>query len=56
MSERDRGALHQPKEETLWYYRSLADGFCERLPGQLSKELREIVQVLNESQLQLGHK
>jgi hypothetical protein len=32
MSERNLGALHQPKEETLWYYRSLADGFCERLP------------------------
>jgi hypothetical protein len=33
----------QPKEQTLWYYRSLADTFCERLPGQLSDELREIV-------------
>ena len=28
------------------YYRSLADTFCERLPGQLSNELREIVEVL----------
>ena len=36
----------QPRELTLWYYRSLADRFCERLPGQLSSELREIVQVL----------
>jgi (p)ppGpp synthase/HD superfamily hydrolase len=36
----------QPKERTLWYYRSLADRFCERLPGQLSDELREIVEVL----------
>jgi (p)ppGpp synthase/HD superfamily hydrolase len=36
----------QPKEQTLWYYRSLADRFCERLPGQLSNELREIVDVL----------
>ena len=36
----------QPKEKILWYYRSLADRFCERLPGQLSSELREIVQVL----------
>src|SRR5262245_5012512 len=35
-----------PKEQTLWYYRSLADTFCERLPGQLSNELREIVEVL----------
>ena len=35
-----------PKEKTLWYYRSLADMFCERLPGQLSNELREIVETL----------
>lgn len=38
----------QPKERTLWYYRSLADVFCERLAGQLSNELREIVEVLEE--------
>jgi (p)ppGpp synthase/HD superfamily hydrolase len=36
----------QPKERTLWYYRSLADTFCEKLPSQLSNELREIVDVL----------
>jgi len=36
----------QPKERTLWYYRSLADDFCETLPGQLSEELREIVEAL----------
>jgi (p)ppGpp synthase/HD superfamily hydrolase len=36
----------QPKERTLWYYRSLADRFCTLLPGQLSEELREIVEVL----------
>jgi (p)ppGpp synthase/HD superfamily hydrolase len=36
----------QPKEETLWYYRSLAVRFCERMPGQLSNELREIVELL----------
>ena len=36
----------QPKERTLWYYRSLADKFCQFLPGQLSEELREIVDVL----------
>ena len=36
----------QPKERTLWYYRSLADVLCEKLPGQLSEELREIVEVL----------
>jgi (p)ppGpp synthase/HD superfamily hydrolase len=42
----------QPKEQTLWYYRSLADVFCERLPGQLSDELREIVEVLEASSSQ----
>jgi hypothetical protein len=31
---------------TLWYYRSLAERFCEMLPSQLSDELREIVEVL----------
>jgi (p)ppGpp synthase/HD superfamily hydrolase len=36
----------RPKEKTLWYYRSLADIFCEKLPGQLSDELREIIEVL----------
>ncbi len=36
----------QPKERTLWYYRSLADSFRELLPGQLSNELGEIVDVL----------
>jgi (p)ppGpp synthase/HD superfamily hydrolase len=39
----------QPKEKTLWYYRSLSERFCERLPGQLSDELREIVEVLGAS-------
>ncbi|HEY7300511.1 MAG TPA: HD domain-containing protein [Xanthobacteraceae bacterium] len=39
----------QPKEDTLWYYRSLAEKFCKKLPGQLSDELREIVSVLEES-------
>jgi len=34
------------KKQTLWYYRSLADRFCERLPNQLSDELCEIVDVL----------
>jgi GTP pyrophosphokinase len=38
--------FNQPKEQTLWYYSSLANLFCERLPGQLSNELREIVEVL----------
>jgi (p)ppGpp synthase/HD superfamily hydrolase len=34
------------KEETLWYYRELADAFRKYLPGQLAEELREIVDVL----------
>jgi GTP pyrophosphokinase len=37
----------QPKKHTLWYYRSLAEKFCKALPGQLSNELREIVDVLD---------
>ena len=36
----------QPKERTLWYYRSLANRFRELLPGQLADEFHEIVQVL----------
>lgn len=36
----------QPKERTLWYYRSLANQFRKLLPGQLAEELHEIVQVL----------
>jgi hypothetical protein len=34
------------KEDTLWYYRQLANAFRERLPGQLANELHEIVDVL----------
>jgi (p)ppGpp synthase/HD superfamily hydrolase len=36
----------QPKDRTLWYYRSLANTFRKMLPGQLSNELHEIVEVL----------
>jgi (p)ppGpp synthase/HD superfamily hydrolase len=39
----------QPREKTLWYYRSLANKFRERLPGQLADELSEIVEVLENS-------
>jgi (p)ppGpp synthase/HD superfamily hydrolase len=35
-----------PKEETLWYYRQLANAFQRLLPGQLADELVEIVIVL----------
>jgi (p)ppGpp synthase/HD superfamily hydrolase len=34
------------KEQTLWYYRALADTFREVLPGQLADELHEIVEIL----------
>jgi len=36
----------QPREKTLWYYRSLAKKFREKLPGQLANELHEIVEEL----------
>ena len=36
----------QPRELTLWYYGQLAEVFCDKLPGQLSDELREIVETL----------
>jgi hypothetical protein len=39
----------QPREKTLWYYRSLADKFRERWPGQLADELHEIVEALENS-------
>ena len=39
--------FNQPKELILWYYRSLANRFCERLPEyQLAQELQEIVGAL----------
>lgn len=40
------GRFSMPKDQTLWYYEGLADIFRERLPGQLSDELGEIVEVL----------
>jgi (p)ppGpp synthase/HD superfamily hydrolase len=40
----------QPKDRTLWYYRSLANTFRKMLPGQLSNELHEIVEVLEAAQ------
>ncbi len=36
----------RPKEDTLWYYRQLANAFQACLPGQLAEELMEIVIVL----------
>lgn len=40
----------QPKQKTLWYYRSLANTFRQTLPGQLSNELHEIVEVLEHAE------
>jgi (p)ppGpp synthase/HD superfamily hydrolase len=39
----------QPRDQTLWYYRTLADTFRAVLPGQLADELGEIVDVLEVS-------
>src|SRR5262249_61314667 len=36
----------RPKEDTLWYYRQVANAFQSLLPGQLADELMEIVIVL----------
>jgi (p)ppGpp synthase/HD superfamily hydrolase len=36
----------QPKKDTLWHYRELANAFQKLLPGQLAEELMEIVIVL----------
>jgi (p)ppGpp synthase/HD superfamily hydrolase len=38
--------FEKPKEDTLWYYRELANAFEGLLPGQLAEELMEIVIVL----------
>jgi (p)ppGpp synthase/HD superfamily hydrolase len=38
--------FEKPKEDTLWYYRELANAFQELSPGQLAEELMEIVIVL----------
>jgi len=37
---------NRPREDTLWYYRELANAFQKLLPGQLAEELMEIVIVL----------
>jgi (p)ppGpp synthase/HD superfamily hydrolase len=44
-----------PTKDTLWYYHSLADMFCERLSNQLSNELQEIVEVL-EAEVAKAHR
>lgn len=38
--------FNQPREETLWYYRSVADKFRQKLPGQLADELHDTVEAL----------
>lgn len=40
------GRFSQPKDQTLWYYRSLAATFAAVFPGQLAAELAEIVDTL----------
>jgi hypothetical protein len=42
----ERAFGNRPKEDTLWYYRELANAFQGLLPGQLAEELMEIVIVL----------
>jgi len=37
------------KDETVWYYRRLANTYTELLPGQLSKELDRVVTKLEKS-------
>jgi (p)ppGpp synthase/HD superfamily hydrolase len=48
IGEKIWACFSQPRERTIWYYRSLADIFCERQLGQLAHELREIVEVLED--------
>ncbi len=50
IGERIWSRFSQPREDTLWYYGSLADVFCKVLPGQLSEELKEIVGVLKQAE------
>lgn len=38
--------FNAPKEQTLWYYRELANAFQTLFPGQLADESTEIVIVL----------
>jgi GTP pyrophosphokinase len=35
-----------PRQETLWYYRALAEAFRTLLPGQLADELSDIIDAL----------
>jgi (p)ppGpp synthase/HD superfamily hydrolase len=41
--------FNKSKDETLWYYRRLANTYRELLPGQLSKELHRVVTTLEKS-------
>jgi (p)ppGpp synthase/HD superfamily hydrolase len=38
--------FNNPKSDSLWYYREIANAFVRYLPGQLANELSEIVDVL----------
>lgn len=46
VGERIWSRFNQPREETLWYYRSVADKFRKKLPGQLADELHDTVAAL----------
>lgn len=46
VGERIWDRFKNPKEKSIWYYRELANAFQRLLPGQLSDELAEIVDVL----------
>jgi GTP pyrophosphokinase len=41
--------FNNSKNDTLWYYREVANAFMRYLPGQLANELTEIVDVLRNS-------
>ena len=41
--------FNAPKDETLWYYRALADAFARLEPGQLTAEVEPVVAELEEA-------
>jgi hypothetical protein len=43
------GRFRNSKKDTLWNYRELAKVFMKHLPGQLAKELRDIVDELEKN-------
>jgi (p)ppGpp synthase/HD superfamily hydrolase len=43
------GRFRNSKKDTLWNYRELAKAFMKHLPGQLAKELSDIVDELEKN-------